>query len=249
MSFVASQPPAAGVHAPRASALDVAALAVLAAAVPALGWAAATLLGPAAPTPDAALGRALGLGAAGLGLALAAWWALGLLGLAALALGRRTGHRGWSRLGERMTPALLRRAGAAVLGAQLLAAPAAWADAPPAPSAAVVDASWTSAAASPTLPDAAWTPGAPPTPQPGSPAAPRDTGDRPTVTVRAGDCLWDIAADELGPDATPREVDRRWREWHRHNRDLIGEDPNLILPGTVLTAPDFTPHVQRGGTP
>ena len=58
-----------------------------------------------------------------------------------------------------------------------------------------------------------------------------------------GDCLWDLAAAELGPDATVLEVDARWREWHRHNRSLIGDDPHLLHTGTVLEVPPHTGHL------
>ena len=67
------------------------------------------------------------------------------------------------------------------------------------------------------------------------------------MTVRSGDCLWDIAARELGPDATPREVDRRWRDWHRENADAIGPDPHLLLPGVRLAPP--TDHDAPGTAP
>ncbi|HEY4577956.1 MAG TPA: hypothetical protein VIG67_08915, partial [Yaniella sp.] len=64
--------------------------------------------------------------------------------------------------------------------------------------------------------------------------------DEPTVIIKTGDCLWDIAAHELGTDASPFEIDRRWRQWWDHNRDTIGEDPHTLSPGTVLSAPPFS---------
>ncbi len=57
------------------------------------------------------------------------------------------------------------------------------------------------------------------------------------VVVHRGDSLWSIAARHLGPDASAAEVDRSWREWFSLNRDRIGADPHLILPGQVLRAP------------
>ena len=42
--------------------------------------------------------------------------------------------------------------------------------------------------------------------------------------VRPGDSLWSIA-------------DRRWRHWYAANRDVIGPDPDLILPGQRLRPP------------
>lgn len=236
----------------RATSPDLAAAALLAVAGPAL-LAASTSLSRSAPTtPEAAVLRLLALLAGIAGLLLLAWWAVGLLGLVLQAAGRRTGRTGWERVGLRLTPRMLQRVGAAVLGAHLIAAPAALADTGPLRH-GPIDASWSAAAAATPVdaadragahrpPSAAWTPRSPQTPPPGAAPTGRPTAERPTVTVRSGDCLWDIAARELGPDATPREVDRRWRDWHRENADAIGPDPHLLLPGTVLTAPVFSPH-------
>ena len=55
--------------------------------------------------------------------------------------------------------------------------------------------------------------------------------------VRPGDSLWSIAAAELGPSATPAEVDTRWRHIHAANVAAIGRDPDLIHPGTVVSFP------------
>lgn len=58
-----------------------------------------------------------------------------------------------------------------------------------------------------------------------------------TVVVQSGDTLWAIARARLGPNAgvaaTAREVDR----WHDANRDVIGDDPDLIHPGQRLVPP------------
>lgn len=233
----------------RATPPDLVAAALLAVAGPALLTASASLWRSAPATTEDAVLRLLALLAGIAGLALLAWWAVGLLGLALQAAGRRTGRAGWERVGLRLTPGMLQRVGAAVLGAQLIAAPAALADTGPVRT-GPVDASWSSTAPADTAdraeadrpPSAAWTPRSPQTPPPGAAPAGRPTAEHPTVTVRSGDCLWDIAAQELGPDATPREVDRRWRDWYRENEDTIGPDPHTLLPGTVLTAPVFSPH-------
>jgi hypothetical protein len=58
-----------------------------------------------------------------------------------------------------------------------------------------------------------------------------------TVVVRRGDTLWDIAAQHLGPTATAEEIAREWPRWHAANREVIGSDPDLILPGQRLVAP------------
>ncbi|MBO9705650.1 MAG: hypothetical protein J7474_09090, partial [Arthrobacter sp.] len=64
------------------------------------------------------------------------------------------------------------------------------------------------------------------------PSAPRE------VEVRSGDSLWILAARELGLEATDVEIARYWPRWYAANRDVIGGDPNRLLPGTVLTVPD-----------
>lgn len=57
------------------------------------------------------------------------------------------------------------------------------------------------------------------------------------VTVRTGDSLWELAADALGPDASPAEVAEHWRRVYRLNRPLVGPDPDLIRPGQQLRLP------------
>ena len=51
-----------------------------------------------------------------------------------------------------------------------------------------------------------------------------------TYTVMAGDSLWEIAARLLGNPT-------RWQDIYELNRDIIGGNPSLILPGMVLTLP------------
>ncbi len=57
------------------------------------------------------------------------------------------------------------------------------------------------------------------------------------VVVKPGDTLWSIAATDLGPNATAEDVAARWPAWYAANRELIGPDPDLILPGQVLRIP------------
>lgn len=57
-------------------------------------------------------------------------------------------------------------------------------------------------------------------------------GDEPDqqevfYVVKKGDCLWRIAEKELGDGM-------RWSEIYERNREVIGEDPNLIFVGTKL---------------
>lgn len=78
-----------------------------------------------------------------------------------------------------------------------------------------------------------------PSPHIAAPNQSRDTDD-PTVVVTIGDCLWDIAHQELGVDASLFQIDQRWRQWWDYNHEAIGDDPHTLLAGTVLQAPPFT---------
>lgn len=62
----------------------------------------------------------------------------------------------------------------------------------------------------------------------------------PTVTVRAGDTLWSIAAAHLPADSRDEEIAAAWPRWFEANRTAIGPDPDLIVPGLRLTVP--APH-------
>lgn len=247
------------------------------AAGPALWWSGGTLQDSSGGSSAAVQLEIWVAGAlAMIGVLIASWWAVALLGALLCACGARRRDPAMLRWGQMLSPTFLRRVAAATLGVQVLAAPGAWASpaySPPTPS-------WAqeSTAAASHLPSLAedgeprphWTDSvipaapvraaahaetsqtrdqeAPPSPRwrPDTPVpTPPGSTDRvveetPTVTVRRGDCLWDIAAEELGPHATDREVDRRWREWHEANRETIGPDPHLLVPGTVLTAPTWT---------
>lgn len=57
------------------------------------------------------------------------------------------------------------------------------------------------------------------------------------VVVHRGDTLWAIAARSLGDAATDQDVAEAWPRWYAANRDVIGDDPDLILPGQRLLAP------------
>jgi hypothetical protein len=89
-------------------------------------------------------------------------------------------------------------------------------------------------------PGPGWTPSRPvqrPLPHPGlvtRGAAPASAAD---VVVHRGDTLWDIARRDLGADATDAEVAHAWPAWHEANLAVIGDDPDLLLPGQVLRRP------------
>ena len=96
--------------------------------------------------------------------------------------------------------------------------------------------------------------GAPPTPAsagavetpvaaaPGTPAA--------VVVVQPGDTLWDLAAASLQQAGAPEPSDaciaQTWPRWWAANREVIGPDPDLILPGTPLSPPPDAAPVRPG---
>jgi hypothetical protein len=57
------------------------------------------------------------------------------------------------------------------------------------------------------------------------------------VRVQTGDSLWLIAARRLGAGAMPGQIADAWPRWYAVNKDVVGDDPSLILPGQVLRAP------------
>ena len=75
-----------------------------------------------------------------------------------------------------------------------------------------------------------------PVPTPPDPAA----GVR--YTVVAGDCLWRIAAGVIrevrGVEPTSAEIAAYWPSIYDANREVIGDDPNLILVGQELFIPE-----------
>lgn len=62
----------------------------------------------------------------------------------------------------------------------------------------------------------------------------RPTQPARTHVVRHGESLWSIA--EANP-AAESGVDQRWRAIWSANRDVIGDDPDLIIPGQQLRLP------------
>jgi LysM repeat protein len=53
--------------------------------------------------------------------------------------------------------------------------------------------------------------------------------------VQVGDSLWTIARSVIDdPQPSARSIDRAWRTLWEANRAVIGPDPSLIRPGTVL---------------
>ena len=66
------------------------------------------------------------------------------------------------------------------------------------------------------------------------------TADAPStavVIVQPGDCLWRLAGRALGAAATPARTAAAWPTWWAANRSVIGDDPDLLMPGTRLVPP------------
>ncbi|WP_066730224.1 LysM peptidoglycan-binding domain-containing protein [Demequina salsinemoris] len=63
-----------------------------------------------------------------------------------------------------------------------------------------------------------------------------ETETAATITVEAGDSLWDLTAALTGDGAA--QVAAAWPLLYRENRDVIGDDPGAIVPGQVLRIPE-----------
>jgi nucleoid-associated protein YgaU len=170
--------------------------------------------------------------------ALAAW----LLLTAALTAGAHlpgTAGRASRSAARRLAPAAVRRGIELALGLSVVvgvvgSAPAAANPRPPAgPALAAVSLDWSAPDPDAPAPPLDWA--ASPTAAP-SPAAPDD------VVVSPGDSLWRIAEQDLaarsGIPPSDAAVAQAWPSWWAANRDAVGEDPDLISPGTRLRPPE-----------
>jgi len=175
---------------------------------------------------------------------LLAWivWAWGALGLALTAAAALPGVVGGAaRLALHVAlPAGARRSAALLLGVGLgLTAPIA---------AAALPAFAPIASAAGPVPQAQdvpdWPAPAPAAvPLPDWPGGATSTGALPPGqrVVVSGDCLWHIAADsllgQLGRLPTDGEVATLVDAWWQANADVLGPDPDLLVPGQVLRTP------------
>ncbi|MEX5721824.1 hypothetical protein [Geodermatophilus maliterrae] len=176
-------------------------------------------------------------------VAAIAWtvWAWGVLGLVLTALSGLPGLAGAAArvLLRGVLPASARRAAALALGVGLVTAPALTACSTTAPPTATVATAGLTAAA-------AASPGAvpdwPAAPATASSAPPDWPAPRPgDHVVLRGECLWSIAEADLrartGLDPGDGEVAAAVARWWSTNADVIGPDPDLLLPGQVLRPP------------
>lgn len=202
------------------------------------------------------------LAAVAVGTAVAGWTgAHALLALACVLAGRRgTRWAAAERTVARHAPAVVRRLARAAAGAGLglaLTAPTAMAlpesvgvpaaDAGPA---VVLDLGWratSTVSGEPTgRPGPSVASDAEPAPERASlvDQGRRAGAGREPVVVEAGDTLWAIAADDLAADLpsdgggpSNAEIAETVDRWHEANRQVLGTDPDLIRPGTVLHQP------------
>ncbi|MBI9116035.1 LysM peptidoglycan-binding domain-containing protein [Sanguibacter suaedae] len=205
------------------------------------------------------------------GTALAAWWGLSLLLLAALCGVRTAGaeSRTLLRWIHAVAPAFVRRLTVVGVGAGLAlsAVPAQAVETVP-------DLGWTSTVttvdgSSPGSTDdglsTGFTDPGTDRPDPGTSPAPADApqekvspvavpveeADTPapspapatatsdtSVVLRSGDSLWSVAASHLPDGATDAQIAEAWPRWYDANRDVVGDDPDLVRAGTVLVTPE-----------
>ncbi len=224
-----------------------------------LGWgtqgALAAVRAPGAAPLDAAVALTAALGAWLLLSLLVGSIAVTLVAAAVAGVGSRAYGRAVA-----LTPAAGRRLVGAMLGLSLAAAPlavglpagaveraavvAADPVVPPADGLAVgLDLDRPAA-----TPPAGWSPDRPATRHrraAGSEAAVRLVATTPhaehrvldEVVVRRGDSLWDIAARHLRDGSSAAEVAVEWPRWYAANREVIGDDPDLLRPGQRLSPP------------
>ncbi len=84
------------------------------------------------------------------------------------------------------------------------------------------------------------TPARTPAPTPATTSATTPSAQALAVVVAPGDTLWGLAERSLrSAGATPSvaAVAAAWPSWWAANREVVGEDPHLLHPGTRLTPP------------
>jgi len=80
----------------------------------------------------------------------------------------------------------------------------------------------------------------------GDPAASRFASEPATrLVVNPGDSLWTIGQERLGPGAPPKQVGNEAERIFKLNRERIGNDPDLILPGQELLLPPVAEPATR----
>ncbi len=65
----------------------------------------------------------------------------------------------------------------------------------------------------------------------------RPERDNEVVIVTSGQTLWSIAQEMLHSNGSPVEVAKLWPQIYEMNREVIGEDPNMLQSGLELKLP------------
>ncbi|MGO1183667.1 MAG: LysM peptidoglycan-binding domain-containing protein [Micrococcaceae bacterium] len=222
---------------------DVALLLLTVISGPALLW-----LGTQWKSTQSALGQLELLIAAGcvvVGLSICLLTLTMSIGAALVFVGHILRSQRWTRWGWAISPWFLRRILVGALGVQLLTAGAAAASdtgaGTPSPAwsshqTAAAEMSPATVQQSAVTSEDHWMPLAPDAVEP---TKAQRTVEMEHIVV-SGDSLWGIAAAELGSSATNYEIDQRWRQWWQENRTRVGDNPHLLIPGTVLKTPSWT---------
>lgn len=205
-------------------------------------------------TASAPLQDLVGLAASALGVLLLSWWLISLILAFVVSMLARSATNRIHRMAAAAAPEYMKRIAVAVLGFNLIAVPAATASETSAPVTVTVTATGYAADAPAVSPE--WTgtqqdastgqevtPQWKPTREPAQGGLlvkqqrAEDSRQQQEVAVKPGDCLWTLAATQLGPAATDQQITDQWQLWYSENRDVVGQNPDVLLPGTVLTAP------------
>jgi hypothetical protein len=200
----------------------------------------------------------VGLGVTIFGILVVLWFGIGFCAALAAELLAQRGHHHAARYLGVFVPMFMRRAACLALGTSLVAAQPVYAHADPASSSSAVtapleapgepsdlDPQWIPVEA-PRLLGPSWQPTVLP---PGGGLLVKEARESRSVMtpatdeiiVRPGDSLWAIAARHIGPQAADVQIAEAWPHWYAANKDLIGDNPDLLQPGQVLRPPAATP--------
>ncbi|HEY0903896.1 MAG TPA: hypothetical protein VGE14_08410 [Marmoricola sp.] len=72
---------------------------------------------------------------------------------------------------------------------------------------------------------------------------------RRVLDVHEGDCLWTLARGLLAADASDADVAEAAVALHRHNRAVIGPDPDLLRTGQRLRVPSLSRDFSASHSP
>ena len=193
-----------------------------------------------------------GFSAAAAGVGIAAVWSVGLAMAVAYAALRKAGHAAAAAAAGALAPAFMKRLAVAVIGLNLVSGAGGAQAAELFPQGSQPQGITALQQPSRTVgplqnPAAADGSDEHPTPhwKPRSAPDAENVFVRPVrpetesqAVVREGDSLWSLASAQLGPQATEADIAAHWPRWYERNRAVIGDSPDLILPGQAFEIPD-----------